>query len=71
MLQWRRRLTVLRRVLLVALIVALFGLLGSLVFDYVGWPFQFIGLIAVIANFVLFVRDGMQSPVSGRPDLDS
>jgi hypothetical protein len=69
-MKWWSRFSTVQRVLLVGLFVCLAGLLGSLVFDYLFWPFSVAGCILVVIIFVLFVRAGLSASVPGRPELD-
>ena len=68
-MKWWSRLTVVQKVVLVTLVVCIIGTSGSLLLPYPMWPFSFLGLAAVAVNAVWYVRNGMNAPVPGRPEL--
>ena len=71
-MRWWKRLSTLRRVILVVLILCMLGSVGSLIWDYPAWPFTFILLAAVITNFVLVLREGSRpSPDARTRDVSS
>ena len=65
-MKWWGRLSIVQRVAFVALIVAILGMSGALIWDYALWPFMFLGLTATAVNAVILFRRGLKAPVPGR-----
>jgi hypothetical protein len=59
----------LRRFLLIGLVVCLMGEIGAMIWGYPLWSFSIVGSVIVVITFVSLARDGLHSPVPGRPDL--
>jgi hypothetical protein len=68
-MSWWKRISGLRRFLLIGLVVSLLGEMGAFMWGYPWWPFSIAGSVLVFITFFLLMRDGLRSPVAGRPDL--
>jgi hypothetical protein len=68
-MSWWRRLSGLRRFLLIGLVVSLLGEAGAFTWSYPWWPFSIVGSVLVLIAFFLLVREGPRSPIPARPDL--
>jgi hypothetical protein len=61
---------VLNRWLFCGLVICLLGIVGSLIWGYVWWPFVLVGCILGIATGVVLARAGLRGPLPDRSHAD-
>jgi hypothetical protein len=66
MVKFWRRSTTLERVLLVVVLLCLFGLLGTLIWDYPTWPLTVVAALAAVINLISRGR-GRSNPQENDP----